>query len=224
MCATYFIDDGTAVEMLEVINELNKKFGYETVTWDKIYPDGAPVSKDVYPKNTAPVGVVDDTQVTVIMPVWGFPRKESSDVGFNARSENVRKFKGWSSAYESRRAFAPARGFYENKKQADGKSERYYFTAPDGSLLFFASMLETVEDEHGNKYDAYTILTADANDSVKDIHHRMPILLQKDELMKWMTDQEYADSILSRIGPELVSALSTRQSRKQETDQLSLFD
>lgn len=88
MCATYFIDDGMATEMLNIINELNKKFGYETVTFDQIYPDGAPTS-DIYPKQHAPVGVIEDGEVTVIMPSWGFPRKDSSQPVFNARNDKL---------------------------------------------------------------------------------------------------------------------------------------
>lgn len=154
MCATYFIDDGTATEMLEIINSLNQKYGYETVTYDQIYPDGAPQEHDVYPKMAAPVGAFQDGQITVLMPTWGFPRKDSGEVGFNARSDNVCKYRTWSAAYEENRVFAPARGFYENKKISDQKPERYCFNDPSGELLFIAAIMAEFKDKNNQPYYA----------------------------------------------------------------------
>jgi len=224
MCATYFVDDGTAIEMLEVINALNQKFGYETVTYDQIYPNGEPAPGDVYPKNTAPVGAFKDEQVTVMTPVWGFPVKTGGKVSFNARAENVRKYGIWREAYAAGRAFAPAQGFYESKRLPDSKSERYYFTNPDGKLLFMAALLETTHDKGGKPCEVFTIITTEANDSVSDIHDRMPLLLEQDKLVLWLTDQNYADSLLTRPGPRLISVRRPVQKRKNEAEQLSLFD
>lgn len=224
MCATYFIDDGTAIEMLEVINALNQKFGYETVTYEQIYPGGEQPQGDIFPKNTAPVGVLKDEQVTVATPAWGFPVQGGDKVGFNARADKVRKYGIWKEAYNSGRAFAPARGFYESKRLSDNSSERYYFSDPDGKLLFMAALLETRLDGAGDPREVYTIITTEANDSVKDIHSRMPLLLGRDELLLWMTDRSYADSLLDSPGPRLVSVHSPRRKKEREPEQFSLFD
>lgn len=223
MCATYFIDDGTAAEMLEIINALNQKYGYETVTWDQVYPDGIPKAKDIYPKMAAPVGAAEQDKITISMPTWGFPRVGSKEVGFNARSENVQKYSMWKEAYETRRGFAPARGFYESKKLPEGKHERYYFEDPNGKLLFLAAILESVKTEVGEEHSVFTILTTQPNESVKAIHDRMPLLLEQDELYRWMTDEEFANHILSRVAPALVS-VQKPITKENRDEQLTLFD
>jgi len=223
MCATYFIDDGTAMEMLEIINALNQKFGYETLTYDQIYPNGVSDPRDVYPGNTAPIGAVENEKITVLTPAWGFPVKDNQKKAFNARAENVKKYGVWKEAYASRRAFAPAEGFYEFKKVPGGKAERYYFSDPDGKLLFMAALLKTAEDKEGNPREVYTIITTDAGDSVADIHDRMPLLLDSEELLLWMTDQDYADSVLGRAGKRLVRVLSPKPKKESEPEQTSLF-
>lgn len=224
MCATYFVDDGTAMEMLEVINELNRKFGYETVSYDQIYPQAFSKTGDIYPKQTALAGSVRDARFTVSAPIWGFPMKQSGKVSFNARAENLKKYGMWKRAYTSGRAFVPARGFYENRKSSNGKSERYSFTDPHGGLLLLAAMIEKTISSDGNSFEAFTIITVDANLSVKDIHDRMPFLLDQEELALWMTDEGYADSILTRTGPRLVSVLSPKPESGKENEQFSLFD
>ena len=224
MCATYFVDDGTAMEMLEIINDLNKKFGYETVSYEQIYPSGAPEGHDIYPKQSAPVGKFIDSQFTASASVWGFPLRNGRITGFNARAESLKKYDAWKRAYTKGRAFAPAKRFYENLKLPGGKSERYSFSKPDCSLLFLAAMVETSVDKAGNPFEVFTVITVDANASVSEIHDRMPLLLEADELALWMTDEEYADGLLNRQGPELVSAIIRNSSNEKEDDQFTLFD
>ena len=223
MCATYFIDDGIATEMLAIINELSKKYGYDTVTYDQIYPDGSPTG-DIYPKEKAPVGTVGNDRVKVTMPAWGFPRKDSSQPVFNSRSDKLNDSFLWKKAYTTKRGFAPVRGFYETKTNDDGSRERYYFTSPDGDVLLLGTILETITDTDGNEYEVYSIITTEANDSVNPIHDRMPLILVKDELYEWLTDKAYADKVIVRTGRNLDATVKPREKQKADTEQTSLFE
>lgn len=49
----------------------------------------------------------------------------------------------------------------------------------------------------------YVILTTLANDSMKEGHNRMPIVLRKEEVRDWIRNMEKALSILEKIPLEL---------------------
>jgi putative SOS response-associated peptidase YedK len=79
----------------------------------------------------------------------------------------------------------PADGFYEwNGKK--GSKQPMYITAPDDGPSGMAGIWEI----WGNKskeqpHYSRTILTTDASDSIKDIHHRMPVILKPVAYEDW---------------------------------------
>lgn len=49
----------------------------------------------------------------------------------------------------------------------------------------------------------YVILTTAANESVQAIHHRMPVILRREEIHAWLTDPEQTLAFLLRVPPLL---------------------
>jgi putative SOS response-associated peptidase YedK len=49
----------------------------------------------------------------------------------------------------------------------------------------------------------FVILTTEANDSVADIHDRMPVILDRSEVEPWLTDLDYSTLVLRRVPPLL---------------------
>lgn len=216
MCANYFIDENTVSEMVEIIYNLYNEHGFETVTYDQIYPKDSAVS-DVYPKQRAPVCGMKEGDIVIVLPEWGFPRHDGASVMFNARDDKLETSFVWKDAYATNRCVVPARGFYETKTNEDGKKERIYFLDPEGNLLLLGAILDE-EKEH------YSIITTDPNASVASVHNRMPLLIQKEELYRWLTEKEYADFILGRESQALISEVKPRETKKKDTGQMSLFD
>ena len=54
-----------------------------------------------------------------------------------------------------------------------------------------------------NTEGRYTILTTEANSSVRGIHHRMPVIVPKGKLLEWLKDVEAAREILCGQMPVL---------------------
>ena len=50
----------------------------------------------------------------------------------------------------------------------------------------FAGLYEHWENTEGKVIDSCTIITTDANDLVKSIHNRMPVILDKEQANKWI--------------------------------------
>jgi len=86
--------------------------------------------------------------------------------------------------------------------------DKYLFRLPDTPTLYMAGISNTFRDALGIEYDAFTILTTAANDSVEPFHDRMPVILAPDEIDLWITDNVFTGVALHRPGPELTATLS----------------
>lgn len=64
--------------------------------------------------------------------------------------------------------------------------------------------------------ERFVIITTRANDSVKTVHHRMPLLLSREEVGDWIYDSRYAGQALDKV-PEMLD-------KEMTYEQLSLFD
>ena len=104
------------------------------------------------------------------------------------------------------RIVIPAAGFYE----WNARKEKNTFLRKDGRATFMAGFcLGTAEDER------FTILTTAANDSMKPVHDRMPLILEEDEIGPWLYDPEHAANLLKKV-PVLLE-------RRTDYEQMSLF-
>jgi len=97
-----------------------------------------------------------------------------------------------------RRCVIPSTGFYEWAK-TDAKTKcKYQFNAPDSPMLYMAGIYTDNPSRAKDEIIAerFVVLTRVANASVRDIHDRMPVILRKDELVRWLTDYDFADFAL----------------------------
>jgi putative SOS response-associated peptidase YedK len=116
---------------------------------------------------------------------WGFvPRwaKEPS-IGArlkNARAETVAAKPAFRDAYRRRRCLVPASGYYEWK--AEGARRQPWYIHPAGEELFaFAAIWE-----RWNDLETCAILTMQANESVRAIHDRMPVVVLPQDYERWL--------------------------------------
>lgn len=131
---------------------------------------------------------------------WGLVPRWADDptIGnrmINARCESVDTKPAFREAFEHRRCIAPADGFYEWKKIGRGK-QPMAIVPRDGKPLAFAGLWERWRDR--TKPDApwletCTILTCAPNELVRDVHDRMPVMLDRDAIGTWLEGAEPAD-------------------------------
>ena len=121
-----------------------------------------------------------------LVPFWAKDRAIGNRL-INARSETVSQKPSFRSAFKRRRCLIPADGFYE-WTGPKGRRQPVYLTLPDEAPFAFAGLWETWDDK--GRADAVhlscTILTRTASDSVRDIHHRMPVILAPDIYLDWL--------------------------------------
>jgi putative SOS response-associated peptidase YedK len=166
---------------------------------------------------TQPVAVVTDSvQRAAAWMHWGlipFWAKDPSIASrlINARSETVMEKPAFKNAFHKRRCLILADGFYEWQKGSGpkGRSQPFYFKRNDEKAFAFAGLWEFWRSPEGLEIRSCTILTCDANDLVRPVHPRMPVMLSGDDLWAWLSSDLKPDelqSLLRSYPPELMMA------------------
>ena len=99
----------------------------------------------------------------------------------------------------SRRCVIPSTGFFEWTKGA--KKQKYLFRETGKALLYMAGFYNEFGGER-----RYVILTTDANQSVREIHNRMPVIVRRQEIEDWIWNETAMKKILERVPPILAAA------------------
>jgi putative SOS response-associated peptidase YedK len=128
-----------------------------------------------------------------LVPFWA----KDTTIGYkmiNARSESVATKPSFREAFKKRRCLILADGFYEFKGQK-GKKQPVFITRPDQSPFAFAGLWEIWQDmqKQDAAYRSCTIITREAAGAMKEIHHRMPVIVDPGAYGVWL-DSENQDS------------------------------
>ncbi len=127
-----------------------------------------------------------------LLPFWAEDQKISYKM-INAQSETAAKKPAFRAAFKYRRCIIPADGFYEWKKE-NKKKQPYVVRAGEGELFGFAGLWEHWEGPDGEVIESCTILTTEPNEKIKEIHNRMPVILEQSEYAVWL-DTESKDAV-----------------------------
>ena len=123
---------------------------------------------------------------------WGLVPFWAKDISIgnkmiNARAESVAEKPSFRNAFKKRRCLIPADGFYE-WKGPKGDKQPMFIALPDKKPFAFAGLWETWNDKDApdSIYKSCTIITTQASDSLRDIHHRMPAILKPEIYETWL--------------------------------------
>jgi putative SOS response-associated peptidase YedK len=123
---------------------------------------------------------------------WKKPLKQAPP-GFNARVESIAGEKPmWRDAFARHRCLIPASGFFE---WVGPKEDRrpFYITRQDGLPMTFAGLYDAWKNpETGERMFSAAIITAPANDWMRPIHDRMPVMLEKDQFAGYLAKPDLA--------------------------------
>ena len=95
----------------------------------------------------------------------------------NARAETVATSGMFRSAFAKRRCLVPADAFYE-WKMVEGGKQPYAIARQDGQPMAFAGLWEGFKWPDGTVLRTFTIITTNANETVGELHDRMPVILE----------------------------------------------
>jgi putative SOS response-associated peptidase YedK len=149
-----------------------------------------------------------------LVPAWS-PHPTSGPQPINARSETVRSKPAFREACRHRRCIVPADGFYE--WQPVGRRKQPMLIQIDGGRTFaMAGLWErwTPADPSSDDdtIESFTILTTDANSTLRPIHDRMPVILDEAGVDRWLArDDEPPADLLHPCDDSRVSLFPVSQ-------------
>jgi putative SOS response-associated peptidase YedK len=132
-----------------------------------------------------------------LIPSWA----KDTSIGarlINARSETVTEKPSFRQAFRQRRCIIPADGFYEWKR-TDGKKQPFFFQMRNERPFGFAGLWERWEGQGGEAIDSCTILTTEANEVLRPVHDRMPVILHPQEYSLWLKADDREHDLLREL-------------------------
>lgn len=161
------------------------------------------LSKDAPPLNLAPryniaptesapiVRLRRDGSRELVMARWGLIPSWAKDAragarAINARAETIDRLPTFREPFARRHCLVIADGFYEWRKLAAGKRQPYYVTLPENRPFAFAGLWQIWRSSTGERVDSFTIIVTAANDLLRALHDRMPVLLEPERFDEWL--------------------------------------
>jgi putative SOS response-associated peptidase YedK len=121
-----------------------------------------------------------------LVPSWSKDAATSKGL-INARAETLTEKPSFREAFKSRRCIIPASGFYEWQKKAAGAKQPFYFYLNGKEVFGFAGLWEEwLDKQTGEMLETCTIITTEANEVLKPVHDRMPVILKPKSYDEWL--------------------------------------
>jgi putative SOS response-associated peptidase YedK len=114
---------------------------------------------------------------------------------FNARAETAATKLSFRAAFKQRRCLVPATGFYEWK--AEGKRRLPHLFTVQGCLFAIAGLWEDGRDFA----ESCCLLTTEANEVVRAVHDRMPVILPRDAWPAWLDPASEPSALQGLLRP-----------------------
>jgi putative SOS response-associated peptidase YedK len=119
-----------------------------------------------------------------LVPYWA----QDASIGnrmINARAEGVADKPAYRYSFRKKRCLIVADGFYEWKKEPGGK-QPYLIRRGDRLPFAFAGLWSQWRTPEAATLETFTIITTDANDLIRPLHNRMPVILDRDSFSLWL--------------------------------------
>ena len=109
-----------------------------------------------------------------LVPSWS--KKNDFKALINARLETIDEKISFKKLIKLQRCVAIADGFYEWKREEKSKTP-YYFSREDKKNMYIAGIYENNE---------FCLITENASENVKIIHHRQPVILNENDINRYL--------------------------------------
>jgi putative SOS response-associated peptidase YedK len=165
------------------VETISKEFGLEELPFEP------GLSYNVAPAQKVAI-IINDGQKRLVMARWGLVPSWAKDISMgnkmiNARSETITEKPSYRSAFKKRRCLVVADGFYE-WQNVGGEKRPAYIRLKSGKPFGFAGLYELWNSPEGEEVTSCSIITTEANELMKPIHERMPVIMPKNREDEWL--------------------------------------
>ena len=132
-----------------------------------------------------------------LIPSWAREASIGSRM-INARAETVAEKPSFRTALRRRRCLVLTDGFYEWRRTSAGKRPMR-ITMASGEPFAFAGLWDTWRNPQEETVTSCTIITTVANDLLRPIHDRMPVILPRDAEEFWLDHDVREPEVLREV-------------------------
>ncbi len=143
-----------------------------------------------------------------LIPSWAKDAKIASSL-INARAESLASRPAFAKALRQRRCAVLADGFYDWPPEGESR-QPYLVTRRDGAPFAFAGLWDRwIERQDGaaTPIDTFTIVTTAANDLLRQLHPRMPVILDSAAAAVWLDPESAPAAVAATLRGVPVAAL-----------------
>ena len=151
-----------------------------------------------------PKGLSDALAQWWFVPEWhkrGL--KDWKATTFNARIEEAKDKPAFRDAWKNNRCLIPASGYYEWTGNKRNKQAWFVSLKQNTPVFYFAGLYAT----HKSGQITYTVLTRNASSDIVELHQRMPVILNRENTMRWLNHEDNDQDVIKKYGRNLDAPL-----------------
>ncbi len=172
-----------------------------------------------------------------LVPKWAKDKTKAAGM-INARCETLAEKPSFRNLIARQRCVIPMQGFYEwsvlNSDRGKPTKQAHYVSRADGEVMtvagLWSSWIDPIQKQDDTAiksvFKTCTIITTDANDALRPIHHRMPVILERDAVAQWLDPADLSPlGLLVPAGNDVVChEVTTRLQRTRNVHSAQLGD
>jgi putative SOS response-associated peptidase YedK len=171
------------------IKSITKDFSIDTWEFDNLK-----AQYNISPSSFTPVLIHKNEKRVVkkmrwgLIPQWASEKSIGSQM-INARSETISEKPSFQNLIQQNRCVIFSNGYFE-WKTINGKKQPYYITNKR-KLFSFAGLWSRWKSINEDVIYSYTIITTKSQKNLSKIYHRMPVILNNNDVDKWINHTKY---------------------------------
>ena len=138
-------------------------------------------------------GRVLDAMSWGLVPSWSKDRTRAASM-INARSETLTEKPSFRNLVSEHRCVLPIQGLYEwqnlPSETKKPRKQAYYISRVDERPMTLAGLWTIWRQPDSSLLRTCTIITTEANEKLSPIHHRMPVILERDSVEIWLGESK----------------------------------
>jgi len=134
-----------------------------------------------------------------LLPFWAKDPKTGYKT-INARAETIQSKPTYRRPFQQQRCLIPASFFFEWQRQWK-RSQPYCIRVKQEKVFSFAGIYDIWKGADGYGIKSYAIITTFPNELMVKIHHRMPVILKREDENTWLSPTTPVNTLQALLKP-----------------------
>lgn len=122
---------------------------------------------------------------------------------FNARAESLERSPAYKTPFKRKRCVVPISGYYEWQRLNESKRPHYIKPTEHQALILAGLWDEWLNPDVDQVITSFTVVTCEAAEPIKFLHHRQPVMLGSSDLATWLNPDTDVGTLHSLMRPNV---------------------